>query len=189
MEGALSGISRVPFFRFRTDYTFYADGTVKVELSGDVRENCVWLPRLGFEFRTSGEKDAFRYFGRGELENYCDMHYHTRVGFYESTANQEYVPYIMPQEHGNHTGVKLLQMKDSLQFRADTPFECNVSHYGAMGLMRARHTDELVKEQGTVIRIDYKNSGVGSNSCGPDMLEKYRLSEKRIEGFTFYISL
>ena len=80
-------------------------------------------------------------------------------------------------------------MRDGLEFRADVPFECNVSHYGAMGLMRAKHTDEVVKEKDTIIRIDYKNSGVGSNSCGPALLEKYRLKEKRIEGFAFYISL
>ena len=189
VDGALAGISRVPFFRFRVSYTFYADGTVKVALKGDVRENCVWLPRLGFEFRTAGDKDAFRYYGRGEAENYCDMHYHTRVGFYESTADREYVNYIMPQEHGNHTGVKLLELKDSLTFRADSAFECNVSHYSAMQLMRAKHTDELKKEPDTVIRIDYKNSGVGSNSCGPELLKKYRLDEKRVENFEFYLSV
>ena len=189
VSGALAGISRVPFFRFRTDYTFYADGSVKVRLSGDVRENCVWLPRLGFEFRTAGEKDAFRYYGHGPYENYCDMCGHTRVGFYESDADKEYVNYIMPQEHGNHTQVRLLEMRDSLSFRAETPFECNVSHYGAMGLMRANHIDELVKEKDTVIRIDYKNSGVGSNSCGPEMQAKYKLDEKRIEDFTFWFSV
>ena len=185
VEGAISGISRMPFFRFKTSYTFFADGTVKVDLTGDVRENCVWLPRLGFEFRIAGDKDAFRYYGRGELENYCDMRYHARVGFYESNADREYVNYIMPQEHGNHTDVKLLEMKDSLSFRAEIPFECNVSHYGAMGLMRAAHIDELVKENDTIIRIDYKNSGVGSNSCGPEMLDKYKLKEKHIENFSF----
>jgi len=189
VTGALAGISKVPFFRFRTSYTFFADGSVKVSLSGDVRENCVWLPRLGFEFKTPYEKDSFRYFGRGEMENYCDMYAHAPVGFYESTADKEYVNYIMPQEHGNHTGVKLLQMKDSLTFRADTAFECNVSHYSAMGLMRANHTDEIQKEDATIIRIDYKNSGLGSNSCGPELQEKYRLKEKRIENFEFCISL
>ena len=189
VDGSLAGISRVPFFRFRTDYTFYADGTVEVSLSGDVRENCVWLPRLGFEFRTAGDKDAFRYYGRGPLENYCDMCHHARVDFHESDADREYVNYIMPQEHGNHTGVLLLEMRDSLTFRADSAFECNVSHYSAMQLMRAMHTDELTKEKDTIIRIDYKNSGVGSNSCGPEMLEKYRLDEKRIEGFRFCLSV
>ena len=189
VEGALSAISRTPFFRYQASYTFFADGSVKVSLSGNVREDCIWLPRLGFEFKTPHEKDTFRYFGRGTAENYCDMYHHAPMGFYESTADKEYVNYIMPQEHGNHTGVKLLQMKEGFTFQADTAFECNVSHYSAMGLMRANHIDEIQKEDATIIRIDYKNSGLGSNSCGPELQEKYRLSEKQIENFEFYISL
>ena len=188
VEGALSGISRMPFFKFTTAYTFFADGSVKVTLNGDVRENCIWLPRLGFEFRVPQKKSAFRYFGRGPLENYCDMRWHARVGYYESTAEQEYVPYIMPQEHGNHTGVKELYTEAGLRFRANSAFECNVSHYSAMQLMRATHTDTLTPED-TIIRIDYKCSGLGSNSCGPDMLEKYRLKEKEIRNFEFYLSV
>jgi len=188
VDASLAAVSRLPFFRYRTKYSFFADGSVEITLSGDVREDCVWLPRLGFEFRVPRDKSTFRYFGRGEKENYVDMYSHTRVGFYESSAEQEYVPYIMPQEHGNHTDVKLLQMHDGLCFRADTPFECNVSHYSALQLMRAMHTDELTPED-TIIRIDYKNSGMGSNSCGPALLEKYRLNEKHIEGFTFRLSV
>ena len=56
-----------------------------------------------------------------------------------------------------------------------------------MGLMKAMHIDELKKEDATIIRIDYKDSGIGSNSCGPELMKKYRLDEKEIE-FTFYIS-
>ena len=189
VEGALACISRFPFFRYQTDYTFFADGTVKVSLSGDIREDCCWLPRLGFEFKTLYDNDKFRYFGCGETENYCDMHRHTKIGYYESDADQEYVPYIMPQEHGNHIQTKLLEMEKGLSFKTETEFEFNVSHYSADGLAMAMHTDELKKEDATIIRIDYKNSGMGSNSCGPQLLEKYRLAEKRIENFTFYFSV
>lgn len=188
VDGSLSGISRNPFFRYKVAYCFHNDGSLDVSLSGDVREDCVWLPRLGFEFRIPKELNAFRYYGRGDTENYRDMRYHARVGFYESTARREYVNYIMPQEHGNHTDVKLLQMKDSLEFRADAAFECNVSHYSAMQLMKAMHTDELTEED-TIIRIDYKDAGIGSNSCGPEMIKKYRLEEKHIANFTFRICL
>ena len=94
----------------------------------------------------------------------------------------------MPQEHGNHIETKLLEMSDGLVFTSDSGFEFNVSHYSSKALMEAKHIDELKKEDATIIRIDYKNSGIGSNSCGPVLLEKYRLSEKRIEDFTFYIS-
>ena len=188
VEGSLAAISRLPFFRYRLEYRFFADGAVKVSLQGDVRESCPWLPRLGFEFRVPQSDSGFRYFGRGPGESYKDMWCHAPFGFYESTAEKEYVPYIRPQEHGNHTGVRSLTMENGLCFRSNGSFDCNVSHHSALQLMRAPHTDVLHKED-TIIRVDYKDSGIGSASCGPELLEKYRLSEKRIENFTFYISL
>ncbi|MBR2916382.1 MAG: glycoside hydrolase family 2 [Clostridia bacterium] len=189
VQGSLSAVSKMPFFKYTATYTFYEDGSVKVSLIGDIREyKMEWLPRLGFEFKTPYENDKFSYFGRGEMENYCDMKYHAKIGFYESNADREYVNYIMPQEHGNHIETKLLEMSDGLVFTSDSGFEFNVSHYSSKALMEAKHIDELKKEDATIIRIDYKNSGIGSNSCGPVLLEKYRLSEKRIEDFTFYIS-
>ena len=189
VDGSLACVGRVPFFRYKVSYTFINDGSVKISLSGNIRENCVWLPRLGFEFKTPYENDSFKYFGRGDSENYCDMHYHTKVGFYESTADKEYVNYIVPQEHGNHTKTKALWMSEGLTFRTDNEFEFNVSHYSAETLMKAMHIDEIEKEDATIIRIDYKNSGIGSNSCGPRLLEKYRLDEKTIQDFEFYIEL
>jgi len=123
----------------------------------------------------------------GDGENYSDMHYHAKIGFYTSDADKEYVNYVMPQEHGNHIGTKILDIADGLNFSSDDGFEFNVSRFGAMNLMRAMHTDEIKKEDSTVIRIDYKNSGMGSNSCGPELLPKYQLCEKKIENFVFYI--
>ena len=156
-----------------------------VSLSGNVRENALWLPRLGFEFATLEENDAFSYYGRGPMENYCDMHAHTTTSFYESTAKAEYVPYIKPQEHGNHTACKLLGQKNGLYFVADDVFEINVSQYTPQALTKATHWDDLESNHAVNIRIDYKASGVGSNSCGPELLEKYRLAEKEIKfGFT-----
>ena len=187
VKGSLAGVSRMPFFRYTLTYTFLASGEVEVNLSGDVREDCIWLPRLGFEFRTHYENQKFRYYGMGDGENYCDMHYHAKVGCFESDADREYVPYPMPQEHGNHTKTKLLEMEQGLSFCSDSGFECNVSHYSAEGLMAAEHTDELVKEDATIIRIDYKNSGIGSGACGPMPQEKYRLMEKKIDEFRFTI--
>lgn len=187
VHGSLSGVGRLQFLKYKTDYTFYENGTVRVNLSADVREDCIWLPRLGFDFRTPYEKDTFMYFGRGDMENYCDMRYHTKIGFYESSADNEYVNYIMPQEHGNHCNTKMLEMRDGLKFTSNNDFEFNVSHYSAAELMRAMHIDELKKDKDTIIRIDYKNSGLGSHSCGPELLKKYRLCEKKIEDFEFYI--
>jgi len=189
VDGSLSCVGRAPFFHYTVTYSFFKDGSLKIGLSGDVRENLVWLPRLGFEFKTPFENNKFSYFGRGELENYSDMKYHTKIGFYESDTDKEFVNYIYPQEHGNHIDTKILDVKNGLRFEGDKPFEFNVSHYDALSLARATHTDEVRKSDSTIVRIDYKGSGIGSASCGPDIMEKYRLDEKRIEDFEFFVVL
>ena len=92
---------------------------------------------------------------------------------------EEYVNYVVPQEHGNHFNVKMLRI-GNLEFTSDTGFECNVSKYSTDTLYKATHTDEL-KEDGKVhLRIDYKVSGLGSASCGVKLKEKYQLNEKNI---------
>ena len=121
----------------------------------------------------------------GPYESYCDMNHASMVDFYNSDAQREYVNYIMPQEHGNHIKTKLLQMEKGLSFEAEN-MEINVSAYTPLMLLKATHQDELKKSDSTVIRIDYKNSGIGSASCGPDLMEKYKLAEKDIQ-FEFYI--
>ena len=178
----------MPFLYYTANYEFYKNGTVKVSLSGDIREktNCDYLPRLGFEFTLNSENDSFEYFGMGDGENYCDMHYHAKIGQYSSTAEKEYVNYIMPQEHGNHTRTKKLTMGSGLEFVGDGEVEFNVSQYTSEALTTAMHTDELIKNGKTNVRIDYMVSGIGSASCGPQLIEKYRLKKEPFE-FSFFI--
>lgn len=180
--GSLAGVARAPFLRYTVTYEFFGSGEVKILLDGNVNENISfpYLPRLGFEFSLKKQNDSFAYFGMGELENYCDMHYHAKMGAYSSTAENEYVPYIMPQEHGNHTHTKILKMGDGIDFVARDEFEFRVSEYTSEELTRATHIDELRKNGFTNVRIDYMVSGIGSNSCGPELLEKYRLPKGRI---------
>lgn len=182
-----AGISRKPFFNYTLEYQFFDDGSVEVSLNGKIRENVIWLPRLGFEFKLPYAKDKFRYFGNGPLESYRDMNRHGTVGWHESDADKEYVNYVRPQEHGNHTACKVLDIENSLKFAADD-MEISVLHHSIEALTDAEHTDELKKSDGTNVRVDYKVSGIGSASCGPALDEKYRLSEKDIL-FRFTISL
>lgn len=188
VNGSLAGIGRIPFLRFTVSYEFFEDGAVKVHLDGDVSENITtYLPRLGFEFVSPVENDGFTYYAYGKGECYRDMHYHTKIGMYESCARDEYVDYTMPQEHGNHFNAKLLRLNGGLTFASDEGFEFNVSEYTAEALDKAMHTDELKKNGYTNIRVDYKASGIGSESCGPELPEKYQLREKKIE-FSFVIN-
>ena len=155
-----------------------------MRLGGDVRENVVYLPRLGFELTLPERDMAFTYYGCGPVESYCDMRHGGTVGLYESSAQKEYVPYVRPQEHGNHVDVRMLSV-GALRFEGEPTFECNVSAYTADALERAEHTDELVSDGRTHVRIDYRVSGIGSNSCGPELMAQYQLKEKHIEfGFT-----
>ena len=184
VDGSLAGVSRMPFFRYALDVTVDASGRVRVRLGGDVRENVVYLPRLGFELTLPQKDMAFTYYGCGPVESYCDMRHGGTVGLYESGAQKEYVPYVRPQEHGNHVDVRMLSV-GALRFEGEPTFECNVSAYTADALERAEHTDELVSDGRTHVRIDYRVSGIGSNSCGPELMAQYQLKEKHIEfGFT-----
>ncbi len=179
VSSALAGVSRLPAVRYTQSITFDAAGGVEVSLQAAVREDTVWLPRLGFEFSMPDENQRFAYYGMGPEENYCDMNHHARMGWYESSSEQEYVPYVRPQEHGNHTRVQKLQI-GKLEFTGMDRFECNVSQYSTAALHRAKHTDELQSDGCTHVRIDYRVSGMGSAACGPMLREQYRLSEKEI---------
>ena len=186
VEAAAAGVGRMPFLRYTLECTPRDGGQLHVALRGKVRDNCMWLQRLGMEFILPDPDSAFRYYGMGPGENYRDMNLHVTTGIFESTASKEYWPYIMPQEHGNHTGCKWLELAGGLRFEADKVFEINVSRYSTQTLTRAKHIDELQADGKTHVRVDYKDSGLGSNSCGPEMPEKYRLAEKDID-FGFII--
>ena len=180
-RGSLAGVSRSPSLFFETRWTFFADGAVKVSSAFKVREETFFLPRLGFEWTLTGD-GAFSYYGKGPGENYADMCHCALTGLYHSTAQREYVPYVRPQEHGNHTGVKRLTV-NGLTFEAENMEAC-VSEYTAQELYAAAHTNELHKDGFTHLRTDYRVSGLGSNSCGPELAEAYWLDEKEMS-FTF----
>lgn len=188
VNGNLAGVARLPILYFTIIYEFFKDGKIKVATECKQRENLelLYLPRFGFEFTSPEINDSFLYYGMGEEECYADMCHHALVGMYKSDAKSQYVNYVMPQEHGNHIKAKLLKMTGGLTFASDDEFEFNVSEYTSEALTKAMHTDEILKNDCTNIRIDYKVSGIGSGSCGPHLIEKYRFNEKEFK-FSFYI--
>ena len=185
VNGSLSGISRMPYFHYKLDVAVFGDGTVEYALGGRVRDDVHWLPRLGFEFKLPAENKEFTYFGYGPTESYNDAYHSALMGMYTSNTDKEYVNYVRPQEHGNHFNTKLLTIGD-FEIKGKK-FDANVSNFDAYMLDEARHTDELKSDGLVHLRIDYKDSGIGSNSCGPQLEEKYRLKEKEIY-FEFSIS-
>ena len=185
--GALAGVARRQLVNYMAIYEFYDDGSIKVYFDADVAKDAItFLPRIGFEFTIPQSNTPFTYYAMGDGESYCDMNAHAKMGMYSSTPDNEYVNYVMPQEHGNHYNAKYLNFENGLTFATDESFEFNVSSYTSDMLTKAMHTNELAKNGKTNVRVDYAVSGIGSASCGPELINKYRIDEKKIE-FEFYI--
>lgn len=180
IDASLAGVSRAPFFRYQMTVSVFDDGRISFALDGKVRKNATWLARLGFEFALCKENKNFTYFGMGPYENYCDMCHHVSRDKYSSDVDKEYVNYVRPQEHGEHIDVSYAEIEDKIKFVGKDVFSLNVSKYSIDQLYKAQHTNELGEPYATHVRIDYKCSGIGSHSCGPELPERYRLSEKDI---------
>ncbi|MBE6727935.1 MAG: glycoside hydrolase family 2 [Ruminococcaceae bacterium] len=186
VEGSLAGVSRKPYFNYTLSVEVNKNGKITMKLNGMVRKDTVWLPRLGYEFTLPQTSNSFRYYGMGPFESYCDMHHASKVGMYESTTSKEYVNYVRPQTHGNHISTKMLSIGD-LVFSTDSRFEFSALNYDIKALEEAEHTDEIVSDGLVHLCIDYKNSGIGSASCGPEIENEFRFSEKEIS-FSIYIT-
>ena len=183
VKAGMNAVSKMNFLNYTATYTFFANGRIDVALDADFDATRAFLPRLGFEFKAPiGD---FEYYGYGPCEAYVDMRNAAKVGMYKSSPEAEYVDYVMPQEHGNHYGTKYVDF-GAYKIVAKDGFELCVSKYDTRELDRKGHNFELVPNGYANVRIDYKVSGIGSNSCGPELLPQYRLRDPKIS-FKFSI--
>jgi len=165
-------------------YTLRADGSLVVD--NEVRfgaKDMTDLPRVGVRLDLSPGFESLAWFGRGPLENYCDRKASSMVGRYESTVTGQYVPYVMPQEHGHRTDVRWLSLKNAqgqgITVKGAPTLEFNASHFTAEDLYAAKHTTDLVPRAETILTLDCSHRLLGTASCGPDTLKQYRLLKKR----------
>ena len=90
-----------------------------------------------------------------------------------------YVPYIMPQENGNRTGVEFFAVRDSegngLLVASSSPVEFSLLPYSVADLWEARHTCDLKECEVNFLNIDLFQRGVGTGSCGPKTRNDYRI--------------
>jgi beta-galactosidase len=114
------------------------------------------------------------------------------VGRYQNTVTGEYVPYILPQEHGHHTDTRWLTLTDEkahgIKISGAPSFEFNASHFSAADLYAARHTPDLQPRPEVIISLDAAQRGLGTASCGPDTLRQYQLNEKEYH-FTYQLKV
>jgi beta-galactosidase len=151
----------------------------EVELGDDLRD----LPRIGVVLTLPGALDRLAWFGRGPWDDYSDRRASAVVARWESTVDDQYVPFILPQEHGHHGDVRRLALTRTdgagLVVEGRPAIGFTASRYTADDLYRARHTIDLEPRDAVVLSLDHAQRGLGTASCGPDTLPRYRLLEPR----------
>ena len=170
--------------RHQHRYTVKPDGRIVVENTFLVDKALPLLPRLGVVLALQPGLEKLTWFGRGPFENYADRKRAALVDRYESTVTEQYVPYIMPQEHGNHTDVRWVELQGkpgALRVNACGPLEFSASHYTAHDLQAAYHTYDLQPRPEVLLNLDFRQSGLGTNSCGPGVLPQYTVKPGRYQ--------
>lgn len=167
-----------------TTWTISNNGEIKVNITGDIRENLPFLPRFGIRLFTDKSMKNCEYFGFGPFESYIDKHHCTFKSLFFNEVSNMHEDYIMPQENGSHFNTDFVkvynQNENGIKVMANQGFSFNFSEYTQEELANKMHNYELEKNDDLVLCIDYKHSGVGSNSCGPELLQKYQFNEKLI---------
>lgn len=167
-----------PFAYLDVVYTISGNGELKIKCDMKATNKLTFLPRFGIRLFVPKSFDRVEYFGYGPGESYVDKHRASYVGNFSALISEMHEDYVKPQENSSHYGCKYMNLKsDTMQvrFEAGKEFSFNASEYTQEELAGKKHNYELVKCEDNVICVDYKMAGVGSNSCGPMLAEKYRI--------------
>lgn len=147
------------------------------------------LPRFGVRMFLDSKLENVSYYGYGPYESYRDKHAASLHGLYHAKINELHEDYIRPQENGSHYDCEYVEVKNGqygITCATEKSFSFNASVYSQEELERKLHNFELEKSGSTVLCVDYGLNGIGSNSCGPVVLDKYRFNDEIFE-FSFKI--
>jgi beta-galactosidase len=176
-----SGRERWDDFVHQQRYTLLPSGDLHVENAVTVDAELNDLPRVGVNLTLAPGLEELAWYGLGPWDNYNDRKAAAMVGLYRSTVDEQYVPYVMPQEHGNKSEVRWLTLTDGagagVRVEGEPTLEFSASHFSANDLYAARHTVDLKPRPEVLLNLDYGQRGLGTASCGPDALMHYRLTE------------
>ncbi|MFA9500182.1 glycoside hydrolase family 2 TIM barrel-domain containing protein [Mannheimia sp. E30BD] len=161
-------------------YRISLTGEIKISVKAKRPAHLPFLPRFGLRFFLNKTDNQVEYFGYGERESYIDKHHLAKLGIYQINARENHTDYLKPQENGSHFGTHYVKAKD-LAIVAEQPFSFNLSPYTQEELTSKTHSYDLQESRSTILCVDYKMSGIGSNSCGPSLKEQYRLNETAFE--------
>ena len=181
---SVAAMSNQPILRIDNKILVYADGRIRMDIDAVKDPEVETLPRIGLRLFLNGNMRQVNYFGMGPMETYIDKHHAGHHALFKGTVASMQEDYIRPQESGSHYDCDFVTVKGKgLSLTAacadadpDRTFSFNVSAYTQEELEQKRHNYELVPCGSTVLCIDHQMAGIGSKSCGPDLLPQYRVS-------------
>ena len=164
-------------FTHKATYTL-RNGKLHCSHSFIMDEGLTDVPRLGVRWDLAPGFEQLEWFGKGPLETYPDRQT-AAVGRYRSTVTDQYVPYVLPQEHGHHEATRWLELSNgetTLRIAAcQRHFGFNALHTTAEDLTALTHSHEVTPRPETILYLDAVHRGLGTASCGPDTLPCYTI--------------
>ena len=179
----LAAVYRRPFLRLECRFEIDGTGRIRAEIDGTRDTELVFLPRFGLRMFLPKAFSTAEYFGYGPYESYCDKHQASYLGRFAQCADDLFEDYVKPQENGSRFGCKSVTVTDgagAVTVTSPADFSFNLSAYTQEELAGKKHNYELTESPDMVFCFDYKMSGVGSNSCGPQLTKAMRLDEEKL---------
>ena len=164
----------------RACWTIRADGAVDAEFMVQKDPAFPFLPRFGLRLFLPKAMERVEYCGIGPVESYVDKRQAGWHGVFDEAVKAMHEGYVRPQENGSHHDcdyVTVYGAPGSFTVAGRETFAFNASVYTQEELTQKAHEHELTESPYTVLCVDYRQSGIGSNSCGPMLLEKYRIED------------
>jgi beta-galactosidase len=176
----------------KIQYEILGNGEIKVSENLIPGENLPEIPEVGTLFIMNSNFKNLVWYGNGPHENYWDRKESAKIGIYNGKVCEQYVPYLKPQECGNKTEVRwaLLSNKEGtgLLIKGDPVFELNVLPYSIEELEKADHSYKLPISDKVVVRINYKQMGIGGDdSWGSKTHPEFTLYANRNYKFSYTI--
>ena len=184
----------VPSTKVNVSYYIEEDGVIKVTVHYNGVDGLPELPVLGMNFRLLSEFDSFIWYGKGKEENYIDRCDGAKLGVYSSTPIKNLSKYLVPQECGNRTDTRWVEVRneegEGLRFSyEELPFEFSVLPYNCIELENALHQEDLPPVNFTNVNIIGRQMGVGGDdSWGAPVLKEYCIDSSKDIEYTFKIS-
>ncbi len=172
-----------PLMKIDILYTVDLSGEIKISMDVKAKNDLPALPRFGVQFEMPEGNEKLEYFGMGPGECYVDLRHSSKLGYFKTSVTDNFEPYVRPQENMAHADTEWVAVTNEsrhglLAIADDKPISFNCSHFTPAQLARTKHNYELVPKKETVVNLDYKHTGIGSNSCGPGLVREFTFTEK-----------